>query len=229
MELPKKKVKPDRRNPKILVIYSPPKLGKTTLLAQLEDNLILDLEDGTKYLEALKIKVNNISELGDSCKSIIEANKPYKFVTVDTITKLEEWCEGQATKTYKATPMGKNFKGKSVLELPNGGGYLWLRQAFQQWLDAFYLLSDHLILVGHIKDKFIEVQGKEVSAKDLDLTGKIKSITCANADAICYLYRDSENKIIANFKSSEDVICGSRCDHLRGQTFEFDWNKIYID
>ena len=63
----------------------------------------------------------------------------------------------------------------------------------------------------------------------MDLTGKIASITSANADAIGYLYRDSESKLKINFQAQDELIAGSRCEHLKGQDIEFDWSKIYID
>ena len=89
-------------------------------------------------------------------------------------------------------------------------------------------LADHIILVGHLKDKMLEKKGKEVAVKDLDLTGNIKQITCANADAIGYIYREDETTMIS-FNSLEDIVAGSRCDHLKGTTMPFEWNKIFID
>lgn len=203
-------------------------MGKTTLVSLLPDCLLLDLENGSDFVEALKIKANSLAELKEIGTKIIEAGKPYKRLAVDTITKLESWAEELATTMYKETPIGKNFKGKSVLELSNGGGYFWLRLAFEKLKNYLETLSDEIIYIAHLKDKLIEVAGKEVAAKDLDLTGKIRSITCANADAVGYLYRKGES-IIVTFKSSDEITCGSRCDHLKGQEFEFDWKKIYID
>ena len=55
--LPTKKVKAERVNPKRLVIYSKPKTGKTTAFAGLDNNLLLDLENGADYVEALKVKI----------------------------------------------------------------------------------------------------------------------------------------------------------------------------
>ena len=57
MILPQKKVNASRKNPKKLIIFSKPKSGKTTTLAQLEDNLIVDLEGGSDFVDALKINV----------------------------------------------------------------------------------------------------------------------------------------------------------------------------
>ena len=242
VNLPTSVVQSDVRNPKLLIIYSPPKTGKTTLLSKLENNLIIDLEDGTKYLDALKMNVGDLNQLQSTGAAIVKAGKPYKYVTIDTITKLEEMCLPVAKAMYMATPMGKTFDGNSILELPQGAGYFWLRQAFTMWLGKIKKLADHIILVGHIKDKFIEKKGKEVMAKDLDLTGKLKQIVTSDADAIGYLYRDSENSLVLNFKSSDEITCGARPAHLKGREItmaKYDaeandvtdvaWNEVFID
>ena len=230
--LPKTIIKASRKSPKNMVIYGPPKIGKTTMLSKLDNCLIIDLEDGSDMVDALKIKVNNLGMLATIGKEIIQEQRPYKYVAIDTISKLEEWCEVEGKRIYMKTPMGKNFEqknpGASVLSLPNGAGYLYLRIAFKQWIDRLNLLADHVILVGHLKDKMLEKKGKEVAVKDLDLTGKIKQITCANADAIGYIFREDETTMIS-FNSLDDTVAGSRCDHLKGQTMPFEWNKIFID
>lgn len=232
ISLPTKKLSATRKSPKNFVLYGQPKIGKTTALSQLDNCLIIDLEDGTDMLDALKIKANNLKELSMIGQEIIKAGKPYKYIAIDTVTQLEVWCEYEAKKLYQNTPMGKNFdtdnKGLSVLSLPNGAGYLYLRQAYKKWIDRLNTLADHIILVGHLKEAKIDKKGKEVAVKDLDLTGKIKNITCANADAIGYVFREDDQTMIS-FDSMGDIQAGSRCDHLKGQTFPLEWDKIFID
>jgi hypothetical protein len=232
MELPKKKVKASRKSPKNMIIYGAPKIGKTTILSELDDCLIIDLEDGSDMVDALKVKANSLTELQAVGTAIMKEGRPYKYIAIDTISKLEEMCESYAKQIYMKTPMGKNFNeknpGASVLSLPNGAGYLYLRIAYKKWIDRLNTLADHIILVGHLKDKMLEKKGKEVAVKDLDLTGKIKQITCANADAVGYIYRE-DDKTMVSFNSLDDITAGSRCNHLKGETMPLDWSKIFID
>lgn len=236
--LPTKKVKAERQNPKRLLVYSKPKTGKTTAFAGLDDNLILDLESGSDYVEALKVKVSNLQELLDAGKAIKAAGNPYKYITIDTVTALEDMIQPLAIKLYQKTPMGKNFDGDNVTTLPNGAGYLYIRQAFFQVLDFIDTLAPHIILAGHIKDKVVDDKGEMVMSANIDLTGKIKSLICANADAIGYMYRKG-NKTILSFKTNEEVTCGARPEHLRNEEIvvtemnekgelEFHWDKIYV-
>ena len=236
--LPTTKVKAERVNPKRLVIYSKPKTGKTTAFAGLENNLIFDLENGADYVEAIKLKIDSLQQLLDAGKAIKAGGFPYKYVTIDTVTALEDMVMPLAIKLYKSTSMGKNYDGDNVLSLPNGAGYLYLRQAFFQVLDFIDTLAPHIILSGHIKDKQVDDKGEMVMSANIDLTGKIKSLICANADAIGYMYRKG-NKTILSFKTSEEVTCGARPEHLRNEEIvvsemnekgelEFHWDKIYV-
>jgi len=235
--LPTKKVKVERTNPKRLIIYSKPKTGKTTAFAGLADNLIMDLENGSDYVEALKINVNSLQELLETGKAIKEAGCPYKYVTIDTVTALEEMVAPLAIKLYKQTSMGKNYDGDNVLTLPNGAGYLYIRQAFFQVLDFIDTLAPHIILSGHIKDKQVDDKGEMVMSANIDLTGKIKSLICANADAIGYMFRRG-NQSILSFKTNDEVTCGARPEHLRNEEIlisemnekgklVFHWDKVY--
>ena len=235
--LPTAKVKGERVNPKRIVIYSKPKTGKTTAYAGLENNLILDLENGTDYVEAMKVKISNLQELLDAGKAIKEAGKPYDYVTIDTVTALEEMIMPLAIKLYKQTPMGKNFDGDTVINLPNGAGYLYVRQAFFQVLEFIDGLAPTIILSGHIKDKQVDDKGELVMSANIDLTGKIKSLICAQADAIGYMYRKG-NKTILSFKTNDEVTCGARPEHLRNEeivitemidnVLHTTWDKVFL-
>jgi hypothetical protein len=236
--LPTSKVMATQVNPKRLLVYSKPKTGKTTAFAGLENNLIIDLENGSDYVDALKVKASNLKELLAIGTQVVEAGKPYKFITIDTVTALEEMVMPLAVKKYKATSMGKNFDGDNVLTLPSGAGYLYTREAFFDVLNYVDTLADHIILSGHIKDKVVDDKGEMVMSANIDLTGKIKSLICANADAIGYMYR-KENKTILSFKTSEEVTCGARPDHLRNQEIVItqledgvlttSWDKVFIN
>ena len=244
IKLPTSKVPAAHKSPKNLIIFSKPKVGKTSILSQLDNCLILDLENGSDYVDAIKIKANSITEIKEIGKAIKEAGNPYNIVAVDTITALEEMCIPYAEELYTRSPMGKNWptdgkpKYGSILNLPNGAGYPWLREAFTKVIDYIKTWAPRTILVGHVKDTLLEKNGSEFNSLDLDLTGKLKRIASSNSDAIGYLFRKG-NKNIISFKTTDEISCGARPDHLRNQEVEIselkddvvvaDWTKIYID
>ena len=103
--LPTSRIPAESQDPKYLILFGLPKVGKTTILATLENNLILDFENGSTYIEALKVKINTLKELGEVCKAIKEAGKPYKFITIDTVTAVEELAKPMAIRMYQNSPM----------------------------------------------------------------------------------------------------------------------------
>lgn len=219
--LPTKKSEIRSQDPKNLIMFSTPKAGKTTALAELPNCLIVDMENGTQYISGYTVSANNYVDLYKIAKALKEEEHNYKFVALDTITALEEMALELAAKRYQESPMGKNWQGtgKDILKLANGSGYYWARLAVQEIVGWFENQSFNLILVGHVKDKNIAEGGTELNVKALDLSGKISNILSAKSDAICYLYREVDTgNLMANFGDMNSVLTGARMPHLAGKT-----------
>lgn len=73
--LPTEKVKAKVKNPRFLILFGKPKSGKTTIVSELHDNLIIDLEGGSEFLEALSVQARNINDLGEIASAIRQKNK----------------------------------------------------------------------------------------------------------------------------------------------------------
>lgn len=241
--LPKEKVKAKVENPRFLIIFGKPKAGKTTLASRLDNNLIVDLEGGSEFLEALAVQARSVKDLGDIATAIREEikqtdKKPYKYITLDNASRLEEICLSYAAQLYRATPMGKNYSGNDVRTLPNGSGYMYLQQAVRKVIDMFRDLCDNFILIGHTRDKLINKEGEELSEMSLDLVGKLANIICGEADAVGYVYR-KRNETHISFEGGDNSVREARAPHLRGKNIviaESDenndikvyWDKIYL-
>ena len=241
--LPKEKVKAKVENPRFLIIFGKPKAGKTTLASKLDNNLIIDLEGGSEFLEALAVQARSVKDLGEIANAIREeikstGKKPYKYITLDNASRLEEICLSYAATLYRQTPMGKNYQGNDVRTLPNGSGYMYLQQAVRKVIDMFRDLCDNFILISHLKDKMINKEGEELSEMSLDLVGKLANIICGEADAVGYVYR-KKNETHISFEGGDNSVREARAPHLRGKNIviaESDdnnnikvyWDKIYL-
>lgn len=228
---------------RFLIIFGKPKAGKTTLASKLDNNLIIDLEGGSEFLEALAVQARSVKDLGEIANAIREeikstGKKPYKYITLDNASRLEEICLSYAATLYRQTPMGKNYQGNDVRTLPNGSGYMYLQQAVRKVIDMFRDLCDNFILIGHLKDKMINKEGEELSEMSLDLVGKLANIICGEADAVGYVYR-KKNETHISFEGGDNSVREARAPHLRGKNIviaESDnnnnikvyWDKIYL-
>ena len=113
MSLEKKKRKAVRLNPNLVLLYGAPKVGKTTVLTQLEDCLVIDTEHGADMLDGYVYNVNSREELIDFYKAAEEGHK-YKYFALDTIDKIVEWTEKAVCKEHgvddlSALPFGKGW------------------------------------------------------------------------------------------------------------------------
>lgn len=245
LTLPTSKIPASTTNPNFLVLIGREKVGKTSALAQLDNNLIIDLEGGSTFVDAMAIQCRTISDLGEAASAIRAKNKEvghnfYRHITIDNATSLEEICLGYAATLYRQQPVGKNWTGTDVRTLPQGSGYYYLRTAVLKVIDMFKELCDEFILVGHIKDTIVDdpSTGEELTERSLDLVGKLAGMVCRRCDGVGYMYR-SGNEVHIKFKADKNIAMGCRSDHLRNKDIvisEMDdetgvltthWDKIF--
>lgn len=251
--LPTERRKAQNYNPRLLVLFGLPKSGKSSCVASLDDNLIIDLEDGYRALEVMTVSAKDIYDIF-AIKAAIEnkiketGKKPYRYITIDNATRLEEMSLIYAAALYRKTPMGSTWgmlrdknnnvikkDGKSIPDpkadvrtLPNGSGYFYLRNALKEVIHMFQPLCETLILVCHVKDKQVQLNGEESSKLVVDLAGKLGDIICGEADAVGFVYREG-NKTFISFEGGAGDIREARPMHLRGKQFlvgESDENNV---
>ena len=152
IELPTERRPVQQYNPGLMVLFGKPKSGKSTIMAAIDDNLIVDLEDGYKALSVMAIQARSYKDFID-IRDALRAKQgsptgkhPYKYITIDNATRLETYALSRAAELYRQTAMGAswgflkdpknpmlNAKGKDgrpmvdpnadVRILPNGSGY----------------------------------------------------------------------------------------------------------
>ena len=218
MTLKKVKRKAVSVNPGILLLYGAPKVGKTTMLSQLKDCLVLDTEQGSHMLEGYFMSINSKEELIEFYKEAADGHE-YKYFALDTIDKLVEWTE-KAVCT--------EFQIESINDLPYGKGYGLVRQRTINNIKKLQTLCPNVIVIGHRKTAVAIDNSNAIEPESLDLSGKLKNLLMAQCDAIGYIFRDEDEVLCVSFKSKQSIEAGSRCNHLKGKVFPFDWNKIYI-
>ena len=207
--------------------------------------MIIDLEGGSTFIDAMSIQCRTISELGEAAQAIRAKNEEvgknfYKHITIDNATRLEDICLSFAAQLYRKTELGKNWKGDDVTTLPRGAGYKYLRDAVKKVIDMFKDLCDEFILIGHVKDSIIEKDGEEVTAKEIDLVGKLGKIICGLSDAVGYIYRKGNETHISFKGGTDETIMEARAKHIAGKdiiiatgnedsSITTYWDRIYKD
>ena len=206
------------QDPKILLIYGPPKIGKTTMLSKLDKCLILDTEQGARMVDGHIVEVDSRKALIDLIKKAKDGHS-FKYIALDTIDKVVQWAE---------TAVCEEHEVQSLADLPFGKGWGLARDKVMNTIKTLSSLCDHLIIVGHRKTAKAIVEGNDtIEPESLEITGRLKNMIMADCDAIGYVFRDEEEELKLTFKSNNALEAGSRSPHLRGQILSFDWKNIY--
>jgi|TARA_R100000482_G_C5127339_1_gene149553 hypothetical protein len=219
MALKKVKRKAVSQNPKTMLLYGAPKVGKTTALSQLDDCLIIDTEGGANMIEGYVEAINSRKELIELLKQAQEGHE-YKYVAIDTIDKIATWAEQAVCEEESVS---------AVQDLAFGKGFGLVREKVLNTVGILKQIFPHVIIIGHRKWARAVVDSKAiVEPESLDLTGKLKNMLMADCDAIGYVYRDEEKgNLMVSFKANESLEAGSRSPHLKGKELELKWNLIY--
>ncbi len=220
---------PKSTEPRSMIIYSAPKVGKTAITAQLKNALIIEHEvGGADALSARYIEVFNPNDIIPLFEQL-KTDDSVHTIVIDTVTRWDEWSELTGTFAFQKKPQGKRWNvvdGKrvgskhpsfeTVHAMGEGYGYRYSRNEMVTWFNAAIRTGKNIIFLAHIKDKFIEAKsGDIVEAIDLNLTGKVKSIYSAKVDAIAHLKRVG-NKSYLNFENMGSSVSGSRYSYLKG-------------
>lgn len=134
--------------PPRLVIYGPPKIGKTTLASTIPGNILFDYEEGSGASKVARIKKGDISTYDktmDALQKLAEQDHQFNCLTVDTVDWLQMVVEEEAAKQHGA---------KSVADVDYGKGFVTAQNIFKNdILEAFdYLRREKnmmIILLAH--------------------------------------------------------------------------------
>ena len=219
MELPTKVIKSTTVNPSLLTVFGQSKVGKTTMLSKLNNCLIIDTEKGTRYVDALKVHVNNSTELKEVVKALKgDEGTVYDYLALDTIDNVVSWFEKDVARDNNVDSFAK---------IPFGDGYNQVRTRVMNMITALMDCCDHVIIIGHRKKTIIGNESVEVNVSSLDLSGKLKNYVMAKSDAIGFVYRDEEGHLKISFEASDEIEAGTRLPHLAGKILDFKWSEIY--
>jgi hypothetical protein len=205
-----------------LTLFGQSKVGKTTTLAELDNCLIIDTEQGTDMVDAMKVNVNNLQEFMAVLKAIKAGETTYDYIALDTLDNIVSWMEDFVCQQEGV---------KTIGDLEFGKGYAIVRNNVMKVVEQLKPLAGKgLILIGHRKKTLIATESDiKVNTSSLDIGGKLKNFIMADSDAIGYVFRDSEGVLKVSFLADDETEAGARCEHLRGAVVDFEWTNIYVD
>jgi hypothetical protein len=170
----------------------------------------------------------------------VDKHGQFDFLILDNATRMDEFSEVVGTYNYMNSSMGKSYNNaknpdgspilvgtsikkythldkewESALNLPNGAGYSWTRNAMVEWFEKISKLAKHTIFITHVKDVKIETKlGDLIDSTTIDLTGKVKNIFASKVDAVAQMLVEGSTRYLSFENKEGNIIAGCRYDYL---------------
>lgn len=134
--------------PPRIIIYGPPKIGKTTLAASIPNNILFDYEEGSGAAKVARVKKGDLDSYDKTMAAIqglAEQDHKFNCLTIDTVDWLQMVVQDEAAKQHGV---------KTVADVDYGKGFVTAQNIFKNdVLEAFdYLRREKnmmIILLAH--------------------------------------------------------------------------------
>jgi hypothetical protein len=161
-------------------IFGDPKIGKTTLLARMENALILDTENGTGFVDAYVMPVPDYPAFMAAYKEVTEVPHHYSPICIDTLDGVVRYCTAEVCRSRAV---------KDLADLPFGKGYHQLANGLIQILAKLASLGRGLWMTAHVREVEVDVTGVgKVLRAEPSLPGSVAKQVLAFADFVLFMH-----------------------------------------
>jgi hypothetical protein len=184
MTLPTEKTKPKTKLADLTVLlYGPPKIGKSTWCSQAPGALFLATEPGLNSLEVFQVTVTSWPTLLESCKAIVDSEHKFKTVVIDTVDNAYKFCSAHVCEQNGV---------KHESELGYGKGFALVNNEFQRVLNRLAQLPTGLFLVSHAVDREFETRTGKYTKSVPTLPNRAREIVLGLADMVLFADLEAE-------------------------------------
>ncbi len=153
LTLPTMKTKPTSELGKqTILLYAPPKLGKSTFASKFPEAIFFECEPGLNHLEVFKLPTYKWEDFLEACKLIAKGDHPFKTLVIDTVDNAIQDVLG--LRLCQAQHRIRRRHGARQ-------GMGLVKNEWHRVLTRLASLPYGLILISHAVDKTIETRTGE--------------------------------------------------------------------
>lgn len=196
-----------------MLVYGPPKIGKTTLLSGFPSAIILATEKGYKSRQVYKVDIRKWEDFKVAVKELCKGKHEFKTIGIDTTDILWKLCVEHVCNDMGIDHMSDEDWGK---------GYDAVATEFERELNKLFMSEYGLILISHTKitdlnqrfGKLSKVtttlsnQARRIIIPKVDIIGLMKVVTVKMKDGG---YKDRR---VISFRATELEESGDRTGRL---------------
>jgi|10_taG_2_1085330.scaffolds.fasta_scaffold32822_4 hypothetical protein len=197
----------------MVLIYGPPKVGKSTFAASAKRPLFIPTEPGLNHLNVFKITekthIETYQELHQAYVALHKAKQAgtlnFAPIVIDTVGRMVDLCEEEAKRKTGAENLG---------DVPHGGGWAVRNTLIKDLLFRFSGLGQGLMLLCH--SKLLEEdtpRGKRISHVPA-LSGSVALAVMGHVDVVGFAYPDADGNPKLYTKPHKSYQAGDRTGRL---------------
>lgn len=224
--LPKLKTKPKPNLfEHVIFLYGAPKIGKSTLVAEIDEVLFLNSGGGLDALEVYQQPIPDWETFLDTGADILKGDHQFKVIAIDTIDRLHKLCVNYIMKQQKII---------HPADLGFGKGWDMVKDEFIRPITKLALSPYGLILISHVKDVEIQTRTAKLTKFVPTLQNYVWDLIDGLSGIILFFTseRREEGEVrVIKATPSENWIAGDRTTRLIGKdiTIKSDgknWERI---
>lgn len=176
-----------------LLLFGPPKIGKTTFGASFPNCLVVECEPkGARYISGRVINVENLNELREVWK-LLDANPDYcETIVIDTLDRIAQWVENEICKEMNLKNILESKKGEK-----HGAQWGEYSHRILTQLEGWKMLGKRIIFLAHTKKAELDGDGLVINPKTINLYGQVASRVLSIVENVGHFYaRKAEGKKI---------------------------------
>lgn len=164
-----------------LLIYGPPKIGKSTFCSKADGALFLATEAGLNHLDVYQSPISSWEEMMEALAEIAAGEHHFKTIVIDTVDNAYRFCEEYICRKLKIDHPSDAAYGK---------GFGSVNSEFTRVLTKLGSLPYGLILVSHAREKEVTTRTGTLNRIGPTLPEGARKIVTGFAD--CILFFDVE-------------------------------------
>lgn len=160
-----------------ILMYGPPKVGKSTFCAKAPDALFLATEAGLNSLDAFQYPVMTWEALLAACNELAAGDHKFKSVVIDTVDNAYKLCRDYICKRHKID---------DPADLAMGKGHGLVNSELIRVLTRLSQLPYGLYLISHSSEMEVKTRTGSTTKIVPGLTGKTRAIIAGFVDIILF-------------------------------------------